>query len=84
MTSKSLFFKLMKEDLKRRLWAVGFSLLHCLLCDADGGGHGDRRASETSTKQLARSPGPDMREDRGRMPLRHTKILRLAGESPGL
>ena len=27
MTSKSLFFKLMKEDMKRRLWAVAFSLL---------------------------------------------------------
>ena len=27
MTSKSLFFKLMKEYMKRRLWAVAFSLL---------------------------------------------------------
>ena len=27
MTSKSLFFKLMKEDLKRRLWAFGLSFL---------------------------------------------------------
>ena len=27
MTSKSLFFKLMKEDMKRRLWAVAFSLI---------------------------------------------------------
>ena len=27
MTSKSLFFRLMKEDLKRRLWAFGLSFL---------------------------------------------------------
>ena len=27
MTSRNLFFKLMKEDLKRRLWAIGFSVL---------------------------------------------------------
>ncbi|MCI7795694.1 MAG: ABC transporter permease, partial [Lachnospiraceae bacterium] len=27
MTSKSLFFKLMKEDLKRKIWAVGLAFL---------------------------------------------------------
>mgnify|MGYP006999331464 CR=1 FL=1 len=43
MTSRNLFFKLMKEDLKRRLWAIGFFGSGAVFCDADGGSHGDRR-----------------------------------------
>ena len=66
MTSRSLYFKLLKEDFRRRLWAIALVFLaffftlpiglaletktlggrffpaHILLCNADGGGHGDR------------------------------------------
>ena len=48
MTSRNLFFKLMKEDLKRRLWAIGFSVLALFFAMPMAAAWGSE-ISETST-----------------------------------
>ena len=76
MTSRNLFFKLMKEDLKRRLWAIWFFGSGAVFCDADGGSMGIGEIGNQYKQWLISGTGYENMVPEA---LRQTKILRLAG-----
>lgn len=80
MTSRNLFFKLMKEDLKRRLWAVGFSVLALFFAMPMAAAMGIGSIGNEYKEWLVSGTGYD---NIGPEVLRQTKILRLAGEILG-
>ncbi len=76
MTSRNLFSKLMKEDLKRRLWAIGFSVLALFFAMPMAAAMGIGAIGNQYKEWLISGTGyenitPEM--------LQQTKILRLAG-----
>lgn len=80
MTSRNLFSKLMREDLKRRLWAIGFSVLALFFAMPMAAAMGIGSIGNQYKEWLVSGTGydnitPDV--------LRQTKILRLAGEILG-
>ena len=80
MTSKSLFFKLMKEDMKRRLWAVAFSLLTFFFAMPMAAAMGIASIGKEYENWLVNGTGY---AEIGADALKHTKILRLVGEVLG-
>lgn len=80
MTSKSLFFKLMKEDMKRRLWAVAFSLLTFFFAMPMAAAMGIANIGKEYENWLVNGTGY---AEIGADALKHTKILRLVGEVLG-
>ena len=77
MTSRNLFFKLMKEDLKRRLWAIGFSVLALFFAMPMAAAMGIGEIGNQYKQWLISGTGY---ENMVPETLRQTKILRLAGE----
>ena len=80
MTSRNLFSKLMREDLKRRLWAIGFSVLALFFAMPMAAAMGIGSIGNQYKEWLTSGTGygniaPDV--------LRQTKILRLTGEILG-
>ena len=80
MTSRNLFFKLMKEDLKRRLWAIGFSVLALFFAMPMAAAMGIGEIGNQYKQWLISGTGY---ENMVPETLRQTKILRLAGEILG-
>ena len=80
MTSRNLFFKLMKEDLKRRLWAIGFSVLALFFAMPMAAAMGIGEIGNQYKQWLISGTGYENMVPEA---LRQTKILRLAGEILG-
>lgn len=80
MTSRNLFFKLMKEDLKRRLWAIGFSVLALFFAMPMAAAMGIGDIGNQYKQWLISGTGYENMVPEA---LRQTKILRLAGEILG-
>ena len=80
MTSRNLFFKLMKEDLKRRRWAIGFSVLALFFAMPMAAAMGIGEIGNQYKQWLISGTGY---ENMVPETLRQTKILRLAGEILG-
>ncbi len=76
MTSRNLFSKLMREDLKRRLWAIGFSILALFFAMPMAAAMGIGAVGNQYKEWLISGTGY---ENIGPEVLRQTKILRLAG-----
>ena len=80
MTSRNLFFKLMKEDLKRRLWAIGFSVLALFFAMPMAAAMGIGEIGNQYKQWLISGTGYENMVPEA---LRQTKILRFAGEILG-
>lgn len=76
MTSRNLFSKLMKEDLKRRLWAIGFSILALFFAMPMAAAMGIGAVGNQYKEWLISGTGYENITPEA---LRQTKILRLAG-----
>ena len=77
---KKLIFKLMKEDLKRRLWAIGFSVLALFFAMPMAAAMGIGEIGNQYKHWLISGTGYENMVPEA---LRQTKILRLAGEILG-
>lgn len=77
---KKLIFKLMKEDLKRRLWAIGFSVLALFFAMPMAAAMGIGEIGNQYKQWLISGTGYENMVPEA---LRQTKILRLAGEILG-
>ena len=80
MTSRNLFFKLIKEDLKRRLGAIGFSVLALFFAMPMAAAMGIGEIGNQYKQWLISGTGYENMVPEA---LRQTKILRLAGEILG-
>lgn len=80
MTSGNLFFKLMKEDLKRRLWAIGFSVLALFFAMPMAAAMGIGEIGNQYKQWLISGTGYENIVPEA---LRQAQILRLAGEILG-
>lgn len=82
MTSRSLFFRLMREDLKRRIWAVGLAFLSFFFCMPVAAAMGASSIAQTYQRWVAEgvtlNGGMTTPEAE-----RYSRLVELAGQIAG-